>query len=240
MTENTNATFFENLAAGTYVVAHRDSHVEDDRFGKFLIESDQVYIWTGGYEVATYRGRTHAKLVQANGRNIRRADLDVEAQFTPVMLSDNSIRTLTEYELFLVKCLLVDDKSQEQYTKTLEAKDAEILSLRKDFDIINNLANEAAENRGWCAEYETVLETINEATELVKLTGREYEWEIPVTVTLTYEYTHVVRARSQAEAEDKVGEVDDDEMKSLAQDKDSYPSIDCEVNYHDMTRGSAV
>jgi hypothetical protein len=216
----TNREMFENLESGSYVKALRDIRIDGDATGKFLIEEGREYIWLGRYE----HNRSTALVMQENSQNIRRVDTARADDFVATR------RVATEFEKFLMVCLVNWDDGHRQAHDQINRLDDTIRDLRNGIGELNQFLNDEATERDWCSDYEAKLDEFNQRTSAFQLVGRTREFTVPVRVTAVYETEIVVKATSPAEALEKAQDEYGGDMHLLrrAQDYDSYPGIEVE------------
>ena len=222
----TNRELFGALLKGQYVAALQDNDIEGDRYGKYMLRENHQYIWSGTYEVE--RGnRRYAKVVEAQGRNIRLVDLEGTTSMRPVFTDmDETPRVATEYEQFLIVCLVNDEAERVRLINRFDEKVTEINALREDFVNFNEALNKYATDQGWCSDFDNVTKTLNESMTQFQLVGRTRKYRVSYEVTATYEGSVEVEATSEDEARDQLTEdFDDSDLLREARDQDSYPSI---------------
>lgn len=103
-------------------------------------------------------------------------------------------------------------------------------AMQQDWQKLNELINEYADEHSLCDEYENTIDEWNAKFHVLQLTGRERDFEVPVTVTLTYEIKIPVRATSVSRAEDQVGDMDECELiENYVRDVSDYENYDIEI-----------
>ena len=134
----------------------------------------------------------------------------------------------TRRERFLTSCLIQDDIGQQVYDNRIAEMQRENDALRSAFGTLNQRANDEAESRGYCEDYEDFLEEISKDLP-IQMVGRSRNFRIPITVTATYSSEVTLYATSRAEAFRLYEEHHADNDRVLlceAREHDQYPCID--------------
>lgn len=118
----------------------------------------------------------------------------------------------------------------------------------QDLVTINSMLIEEAENRGWCEDFETFVEAVNEATKLFEMKGRAWsgtaQWmiNVRVTVPITADTEDMVHSYAETagpkiarliEAQLNAGDITDDLRRQMELDE---RSINVDIDLVDAER----
>lgn len=130
-------------------------------------------------------------------------ELNAENQWTTVDL----ISDITVYE-----SLVALDKELVARSRAMESAVTELDDVRSDFEKLNQLLNEYADDDSLCSEYEDTLDEWNESFAVMKLVGRKQDWEVAVTInggmTAFYGPVSARTAKEAAEMVDRLSEME--------------------------------
>lgn len=119
----------------------------------------------------------------------------------------------------------------------IERLERVIKNATDGFAVIGERLISEAQDRGWCEEFDRIIDDVNSQLVGFQLPTREDEFEVMVEVSgrLTYTTTVSVTARSQSEANEMVAEnmddyVDADDILTHAALSTSFVDIECEIN----------
>lgn len=187
-TTQTVAEFFNSLRYGTKV---RNS-------------AGAELVWTGRQD-----SDGNAKLIDRYGE-VSIATLGAENTWetvkdengNPVIESDTFLRVVNE--------LLRQQARAQTVTKSLRAAES-------DWQTLNILLNEYADERNMCGEYESKIEEWNSQFSHFGLEGRKRDYTVHVTVTATWDFEMTVDGQTSEEAaQEYVENMSDDEIMSEA------------------------
>lgn len=99
----------------------------------------------------------------------------------------------------------------EEKISRLEADVAKLndenLALRRDFRILNDLMNEAANEEDFCSRYDELVKDWSNQLEMATLVGRVHDWEVPVKFAQHSDrqfFVYPVKATSKEAAAEEV------------------------------------
>jgi hypothetical protein len=93
---------------------------------------------------------------------------------------------------------------------------------RADVAVIGERLLEEAQERGWCSDYDTIVDQLNKQLS-VELPVRELDHEVEADIRVTIR----VKARGESDAEDRAGEI----IRLIERDIDARPN--CTANPQD-------
>lgn len=137
---------------------------------------------------------------------------DQPAQWGPLQDAQVRINALTE-ELTQLR---------EQHTRLQEARDRLAADVAHDSEYLTERLTSEAERRGWCDQYDEIIEVCNANMRVVRIEPRSQEFEIEISVTANVSTltTVTVTATTMDQAAEMVrrGQVDMDEQATNALD----------------------
>lgn len=105
----------------------------------------------------------------------------------------------------------IDTRLTETQTE-LDAARRKIAQMEADVRHLNEMMNEEATDRDWCADYDDQIEVWNGKLTVLQLTSRRKPFVVAVKLTLTYETYVEVQAHNESAARDRVGDFDTQEL----------------------------
>lgn len=96
-----------------------------------------------------------------------------------------------------------------------------------DFNIVAGRIQQESEDRGWCDEYDTIVDDVNSQLQVFHMPTRKKDYDVEVIVSLTYQVT--VRVDDCANGDEARERVED--MSPLEIIREASGSMDCYDDY---------
>lgn len=194
------------------------------------------FIYTGDWK---YNSDNEIELTVFRTMVKHYVDVDDPNQVWKVVKDDNGNRCVDNVTLRALNELRWRTRDAETARTVLAEEtarlDARIEKLRNDFQQLNTLMNEYADQERMCGDYESKLEEWNESlSNESNLVGRKRDRCVRVRMTRTWDVWLDVEATSESEAREIMENKDADEVASLVTAAQSWPDT-CELVVRETT-----
>jgi hypothetical protein len=121
--------------------------------------------------------------------------------------------TATTIEAQKAEILVLQQKLHDE-TRRLDYWKQRFARAETDWNILRDRLTEEANDRDWCAEYDTIINELNGCFTVFELLKRVKSYDVNVTLTATYYTTVSVEASSEDDAREQVDNMDTDDISN--------------------------